>query len=109
MLRHVQDYLSRHQNEYKWIIFAVHMRGTKFFLEGLTRREIQITYYLCALTSNLIANLIADLMVNRWLRPKMSVKGLDHDRRDPWFYGAHSQGPRSSMLFFFARFMAEQP
>jgi hypothetical protein len=85
------------------------MRETKLFLEGLTRREIQITYYLCALTANLIANLIANFLVNRWLRPKMSVKGLDHDRRDPWFNGAHSQGPRSSMLFSFARFMAKQP
>ena len=101
MLRHVQDYLSRHQNEFKWIIFAVHMKESEKFLEGLTKREIQITYYLCALTAN--------LMVNMWLWPKMRVKGLDHDRRDPWFYGAHWQGPRSSMLFSFARFLANQP
>ena len=32
------------------------MRESKKFLEGLTRREIQITYYLCALTTNLMVN-----------------------------------------------------
>ena len=56
MLCRVQDYLNRLQNEYKWIIFAVHMRDTKKFPEVPTRRKIQITYYLSALTANLIVN-----------------------------------------------------